>query len=241
MDRKKIATCILCLPALILLWLPPALANAGPPPTIDLILQGRIPDDLTIVAVLADGSELEGRASYTAWERRDTFYKPYDVQTPIVALRVRAGGETYDLDVTQFLGYSNLLTLDLNTRVITQGENPLRAALLIGIRLLLTLLIEGALFWLVGYKQKCSYIVFLVINLITQGILNAMVHFVHTPLGYEIFILWLGEVVVFIAEMIAFPLLLRERGKGRAVLYAFLANVASLILGMILLTNLPVL
>ena len=49
-----------------------------------------------------------------------------------------------------------------------------------------------------------------------------------------------GELVILIVEMIAFLKLVREHKKSRTALYTVVANAASLVLGGLLITYLPV-
>ena len=81
--------------------------------------------------------------------------------------------------------------------------------------------------------------VFLAINLITQGGLNVML--TGSGLGpYWRIGFMFGEAVVLIAEIAAFLAFIKEFRKRRAVLYAIAANASSLVIGGLLITNLPV-
>jgi hypothetical protein len=105
----------------------------------------------------------------------------------------------------------------------------------------LTLLIEGIVFWLFRFKQKRSWIMFFAINLITQGALNTWLNSGGSPMpSYLIFSLIVGEFFVFITEMIALPILIKEHKKSYILAYAFLANLISLIVGGYIITVLPV-
>lgn len=134
---------------------------------------------------------------------------------------------------------NNLLTLDLDGGVLKDGAYPGRYALIVAIRVISTLLMEGVIFWLFGYRAKRSWVCFLIINLITQAGVNIALYGANLN-SYVVLGFILVEVFVFIAEMTVFPLTLREDGKGRAVLYAFTANAVSLIGGVVLNGNLPV-
>jgi hypothetical protein len=58
--------------------------------------------------------------------------------------------------------------------------------------------------------------------------------------GYLIISLLFGEILVFLAELIAFPILVKEHKTFRIVACIFLANVVSLIAGGYIITVLPV-
>jgi hypothetical protein len=58
--------------------------------------------------------------------------------------------------------------------------------------------------------------------------------------SYLIFSLIFGEFFVFAAEMISFPLFIKEYKKSHSLSYAFIANLVSLIAGSVIITILPV-
>lgn len=143
------------------------------------------------------------------------------------------------LPESSFSQYNNLLTLNVENQSITEGQSPARLFLLISMRVILTLIIEGLIFFAFRYRNKMNWIAFIVINLITQGILNALL--TGPNLGsYWIFGFVFYEIIIFIAEIIAFALILKGHKKSRAVVYALTANFASLILGGVLISYLPI-
>ena len=112
------------------------------------------------------------------------------------------------------------------------GAYPFRGILIILFQLLLTLLFEGIIFWLFNYRQKKSWIIFLCVNLVTQGVLNIGLNSNYwISSGYLIFLLIIGEIFVFISEMITFPILIKEHGKIRSLAYAIIGNFISLFVG----------
>ena len=138
-----------------------------------------------------------------------------------------------------FRTYSNILTLDMESETLTMGQAPLRVPALVAMRVLLTMLIEGIIFLLFGFRQKRSWLVFTEVNLITQAGLNAML--TGPDLGnYWIYGYLFVEIVVLAAELIAFLNLVKEFRKGRVALYVITANIASLIIGGMVITYLPV-
>lgn len=163
-------------------------------------------------------------------------------------LLVDTGRETYSIPVDPegFSTYDNLVTLDLLGRRLIYGQPWWRQPLLVVLRVGLTLLLEGAVFYLWGYRQRRSWLVFLVVNLITQGAVNVLVQ-VLFPAAVEAYRgMVLGmffytpiEIGVLLVEMLAFGLLLKEQRKRRAVGYAALANLVSWALGGWLILSLP--
>jgi hypothetical protein len=109
------------------------------------------------------------------------------------------------------------------------------------LRILLTLAIEACVFWLFGYRDKRSWIAFLVINLITQASVNIWLISGFDPLGsYLVLMLIFAEILVFIFELIAFLIVIKEHGKLRTAGYVMAANLLSLVAGGYLITVLPV-
>jgi hypothetical protein len=143
------------------------------------------------------------------------------------------------LPTETFKTYNNLLTLNIDAETLIIGQSPLRVPILIAMRVVLTLFIEGIVFYLFGYRKKRSWLIFFAINLITQGGLNAMIT------GPGIGSYWMigfifVEIVILIVEMILFISLVKEHKKSRAAIYTIIANLASLVLGGILISYLPV-
>jgi hypothetical protein len=137
--------------------------------------------------------------------------------------------------------YKNIVTLDLSDQKFIKGKYPFRSVILVSMRLLLTLLIEGIIFYLFRYRKRQSWLVFLGINLITQGMLNIWLNSVSSLMtNYLIITLIIGEIFVFIAEMMAFPIFIKEHRKRRIIIFVMVANLLSLIAGGYIIELLPV-
>lgn len=97
-----------------------------------------------------------------------------------------------------------------------------------------TLLIEVGLLALMMYKSWSSYKLILIVNLITQSLLHIgiILGSLFGSLFGGIFAFIIGELFVFILEIIIFGKFLKEQSKLRAILYALLANIASLVIGL---------
>ncbi len=103
--------------------------------------------------------------------------------------------------------------------------------------LLGTLLLEGVILWAFGYAWRKNWKPFLIVNLVTQ---LGMTAFTGTTLifsgelsAYIVFIL--AELVIFAVEAVAYALLLRDRSRVRAILYAIVANLVSACFGWLLI------
>lgn len=229
-------------------------ANSAEPP-IFIIIAENVPDDF-FMSLIIDEKEINGNKRVVAWETYYSFerYKITDVlgeffdwKTPgKISLKVTASGESFEINISSadaLHSYDNIYTLNLNNRTLNPGILLVRSVILVGLRVLLTLIIEGIIFFAFKYRKKRSWVSFFVINLLTQGALNIILNIQANPLTanfYVVFGLFLMEIVITIAEAAAFSFVLSEHKIRHAILYALIANTASFILGGILLSYLPV-
>ncbi|MBO4933333.1 MAG: hypothetical protein J6I42_14265 [Clostridia bacterium] len=151
---------------------------------------------------------------------------------------------TVDAPYTLMKYYNGLAKINLDpaagTVTFDTTYMPVRNVLLVLLRVSVTLVTEGIIFFLMRYRTRRSWLVFLGANLVTQTILNiTLTGYMPEPLGYWEFGYAFGEVLIFLAEAIVFALLLREQPKIKAVLTAVIANAFSLSLGIALFTYLP--
>lgn len=217
-----------------------ALANSAEPPSL-IILVNNPPEDLSIV-LISNENQPEATFRRVAWEGYYVFYSRHMHSNGEYTFKVTTNGESFECTLGGVLKYyNNVATLDLPSHQLKMGKYPFRSVLLVSIRLLLTLLIEGIIFWLFKFREKRSWLIFLVVNLITQGSLNIWLNSgSYLMQSYLILNLIAGEIYVFAAEMIVFPVLIKEHGKGRILTYAFISNLISLILGGYIISVLPV-
>ena len=241
MGGKRLLAMLIVL--LIVLPLPmTAYANSAEPPGMIILVSGG-PEDLRLTLEFPD-PQMETHRTYQirkAWERRYQFYYHVDMESLEAAvLRVESGDKcfTCPLPAGVDTGYKNILTLDYYAETLTLGQSPWRQPLLTAMRIILTLAVEGFVFWLFRYQQKRSWIVFIAMNLLTQGWLNIVVNSYAFAGGYWVIMFGLMEFCIFAVEMIALPFLLEEK-SGLSVLYALVANALSLLAGIFLLGQLP--
>lgn len=222
-----------------------AFANSAEPPSLTFIVSFP-PDDLLLSIRFADGSTTDAVPfrENKAWESYYHFYHWMDA--PIgqmldgATLIVQSSELSFEclLPETTFRQYNNLLTLNIKNQSIAIGQSLARLLLLFSMRMIFTLLIEGAIFFAFGYRKKTSWITFIVINFITQGALNALLN--GPNLGsYWIIGFVFYEIIIVIIEAIAFSSILKEQPR-RAVVYALTANIASLVLGGMMISALPI-
>lgn len=252
MKQKKSLSLLLALSLLLCLLCPQAaLANSGEPPCFTVLVLNA-PEDLSVSLVLGDETvepvllkqDTQAWESYyrfyygmSGWEREDEEEGLTDA-----ALLVETGETEYTcaLPAAAFDYYNNLLTLDVEEQTLAQGQPVWRQPLLVGLRIVLTLVLEGLVFFLFGYRSRRSWAIFLAVNLVTQILLNMAIVSAALSGGYWLFLYGFGELLIFAAEIAAFTLTLKEQGRGRAAACALSANAVSLLAGGWVLANLPV-
>ena len=234
---KKFWLLLVVLTLSLMVFTPVCSGNLAEPPSI-LIIVTAAPEDMEII--LGDGI-IKANREDKAFESYFTFYS-HELRSSNYMLTVTTGDISFEIRLDEPpQSYNNIYTLDLKTRTLKHGEAWGRSVSLILLRLLLTLLIEAVIFYLFGYRSKKSWLVFLAVNVVTQGILNIWLGVAFIPLNnYMIFALILGEILVLFIELIVFLIFIKERHRLLTAAFVILANLASLLLGGLLIKLLPV-
>jgi hypothetical protein len=237
LNRKNILLCIFLSILILFAATDICSANAAEPPSI-IIIVPNAPQDLEITIGTTEASRTE-----KSLESYFSFYS-YSFQADVYTLTVTDGEETFEITTAAPLDkYNNIYTLDLAGRTLTAGELPSRNIILVTVRVLLTLLLEAMVFFLFGYRQKVSWIIFLSVNLVTQGALFIWLNSLsYTPLTgsfYIILTMIFAEILILIIEMAIFLIFIKEHRRLRTAGYVLAANLLSLILGGYLITVLP--
>ncbi len=238
--KKRIFVLIL---AVILCALIPlsASANSAEPPCFTIMVINP-PEELELF-IEADGELIKLGCQRRGWESYYRFFyhmAPSLTEENSAKILAKYENESFYFEVEDFKRYSNnLYTLDMDKRAAKSGQPLWRGTALVAMRVGLTLLIEGIIFFLFGYRKRISWIIFVAVNLLTQIFINILISGPVTS-GYVLLGFFLMEIVVFIVEMIIFPLLLREKKWYISLIHAFTANAASLVLGSIIISNLPI-
>lgn len=236
---KRIIIFILLISALLI----PISANSAEPPLLNVIVT-LPPDDLKLFIEYYDGtqtvtvelykSETYGEAYFTLFRHEINGY-----ENAVLIIQSNEKSFTIPIDKSYLLSYDTTITLDFKNETISDGHSLTRSIILVSLRVGLTLIIEGLILFAFGYRKKSSWIMFLILNILTQGFLNMMLSnsllSVYVILSY-VFL----EFIVYFIEMIACMCLLKEHGMPRAIFYSLAANTASLILGGILIICLPI-
>ena len=135
----------------------------------------------------------------------------------------------------------------MTSRRLLYGEPWWRQPLLVFLRVALTLLLEGIVFFLFGYRQKRSWILFFLANGLTQLFVNLLLLNFVGALGnlysakLAFWFLYLPmEILVILLELFLFCPMLKEKKRWNAVLYTIAANLCSWLLGGALLAYLPI-
>lgn len=215
---------------------PTCYANSAEPPSL-IIIVPNAPDDLEIYIGSSDFMNKTDKiieTYYTYYDRNLRSNQQY-------SLHVTSGDGTFEFVFREQLKeYNNIFTLDLQNQTLTPGKTISRSIRLVALRIALTLLIEALVFLFFGYRKLKSWIAFLLINLLTQGALNIWLNGFNPLDGYLIAVLIFGEFLVFMVEIAAFSLLVKEHRSLRTISYVLLANLLSLIVGGYVITILPI-
>ncbi len=239
--KKTVIVCllVLCIFSLAV----PAFANSAEPPTL-IIFATNIPEDAVLTLVTEDGQTHQLRQLHREnrlWESIYRLWFPWDVEgIENSQLLVTVGEDSFLCAIPREEGrsYRTALTLDFANQTLTLGQNPWRQPLLTALRIVLTLLTEGIVFYLFGFREMRSWIAFLIINLLTQGWLNIQVNSYYLG-GYWPLSFAAIEFVVFLVEFAAVPLAVKEHKYWRKAIFSLVANAVSLALGIYLIGNLP--
>ncbi len=121
---------------------------------------------------------------------------------------------------------------------VTYGSDPLvaqeeshlgRVFLESLLRVAVTIAVELFLAYLFGYREKKQLLTIGIVNIVTQMILNAFLVFCDYFGGALMWMIMfpIGEIIVFVIELIVYLFTIGKGKKGKAFLYTLLANAAS--------------
>lgn len=234
---KKLKTVLFLMTAFIFSMLSPVrvYANSAKPPSLTIIVCNA-PMDLKMY--MSDGiNKIEIRKVRNMGDPLFRFYGSDIIGNNIILC---SEGNTIEITLPEdtFSSYDDYATLDYKTLKITLGQPVWRTPLIIFCRVLFTLAAEGIIFYILSFRQKRDWLVFFCVNILTQTFLNLCI--VSPQFGtYEMFLLMVLEPLIFIAEIIAFCILLKKYPKIKIVGYTVAANLASLVAGGIAIALLP--
>lgn len=204
--------------------------NSAEPPSI-LIIVPNAPNDLEI-GVEDEGTYTKARKIDKTFEKHYTFYVRELPKTSEYKFAISGSDIYFEISLDKpRQSYSNIYTLNLESQTLTLGKSLSRSIFLVSLRIIFTLIIEGLVFWLFGFRSKGSWMAFLIINLITQGLLNIWINSFSPIIGYLFIALIFAEIIIVISETIAFAMFTKERSKATTIAYVFVANILSFIVG----------
>ena len=167
---------IVLITLLIVLFPVDTFANSAEPPGLTVIVSNP-PADLSLFIRFSDAQEAAPVLLSKERKGWEAYFRFFYHMSPLknknlegAVLIVQSSEKSFEclLPASTFDMYNNLLTLDFQQDSIKIGQFPLRVPLLVSMRVILTLIIEGSVFFLFGYRKKASWAAFLAINLITQ-------------------------------------------------------------------------
>ena len=145
-------------------------------------------------------------------------------------------GEPWVSDVLERTVLQSSVTVDYEAKTVTVPPVWTAYAVQLLTTLVTTLVMEGIVLALFGFgRQRRNWLVFLLVNLVTQSGLalwTARTFLLHGLGGWSALSLIPAELVIFPVEMIAYALLLRGQPRSRAAAYGFVANLFSAVLGL---------
>lgn len=234
---KKCLSVILITIVLLMNIVNVSYGNSTEPPSIMIIVQNA-PKDLEI-SIGKDNSFTKAKEIDKVLEKYYVFYYREIKEASKCTLNVKTDNLTYEIDFKMPLHiYRNIYTLNLGSQTLTPGKSISRSITLVSMRVILTLIIEGGVFYLFGFRDRNSWIIFLIINLITQGALNIWINGLFPIQTYWFIGLIALEILIVIVEGIVILSCIKEHRKNK-LLFVISANFLSLVVGGYILTVLP--
>jgi hypothetical protein len=185
--------------------------------------------------------------STRGWETYFDYYYSkmkgrYDEDFHAAVLVVQS--EKYNFEVRiprdpQMRMYKRYMTLNLKAETLTFGEPVWRKPLYVIAHLLIALALKGIVIYLLGLRYKNTWIIFLIINLISQTWLS--VYLADAFFGsYPLFFFYLAIAIFTLGEAFVVWITVDEIRRGTtAFLYVFLINIVSIFVGNLLLPHFP--
>lgn len=149
-------------------------------------------------------------------------------------LAVTKSGQIFCSEPLTRRAYQVSVTLDWSAGTVSMAPVWQRYVLQFLATFVPTILIEGVFLWLLGLWSRRNVLVFLLVNLLTQGGLSLWfsIEATQRAIDYWYFRMLIpAELVVLAVEIILYRRFLQEPSDGRAITYAVEANLASAILG----------
>jgi len=219
---------------------PVAFANSAEPPAVMIIIEGAT-DETQVALVSGDKRYVAKHVTDKVFEKQYAFYY-HEIIWPWnekMHLEVISGDEQLDFDFPNAMDqYRNLYTVNLKSGNLLEGVTFWRQIKWVLRRVSVTIAIEALVFLAFGYRERRTFIIFLVMNLITQGYLNVTLSGIGMG-AYVLLGLIVLEILVLITELIIGLIAIREHKRWRTALCIFVCNVVSFFVGGAMLMMLP--
>ncbi len=237
------------------LFLPISALAASGEDTFLTILVNCAPEEAVFELHFPDNAEL-GTITMVREDRAwETYFRVYFVKGLIkwrrglpkgTELVVKNGEESFTMTFPDGLHTSEntVLRLNLETKKLEEGVPPFRSALLVALRVGATLLLQVLAFFLLGYRERRSWLIFLAAAVVSQAVLAGFIMVGASTLTSD-YVLWalvglcLAEVFITVVQTILFSVKLWERRERRAVISAVVCNVITLAVGAVDVLLLP--
>lgn len=183
-----------------------------------------------------------------------TYYPPYTFK---ILLYYPESGNYVVSETYERYAFDSYFTVDLEEMKISEGtETSVMVAkesynytweiISLVVRIIATILIEIAIAYVFWYKNKMQIRFIMIVNLITQVILNVALNVVNYRSGFLAFCLaYVGyELIVLLIEVLIYQKALprwdaKKRWRYLPALYALIANVASCVIGFLIVKWIP--
>lgn len=240
MDRKKRFAALLLTMAMVFtvpafaagVYHAPVITVVAPFAPGDLEVSVRIVKKDAVIPVVLESQRRGWEMQYML--RREAVYgittwygNAYDFQDAVMI--AESGGETKTIPIPAELlserGGEDYFTLNWRTGRLT-ALSKWRAPALLLMWSLIAMAAEGLVFYLYGYRSKRSWIVFFLLNLVTQSAHHMLVSGINVSANrIKVYVLFIP--VLFLVEMLAYVMLVDERSRDRTVSFAVVGNLAS--------------
>lgn len=169
------------------------------------------------------------------------YFSYFGVPDTVKVIAVTEDGTVYVSNTLKKTEYQAEYTLDFSTfALVCEGNSAIRYLSQFLSTFIPTVIIELIVLLLFGFSVKKNILSFLTVNFATQIILTIVYAFFYPSMGtffINFAVLPFAELGVIAVEATAYAFLLKDKGKGRRVAYAIVANLCSWI-GYSLLTAL---
>lgn len=137
------------------------------------------------------------------------------------------------------MAYRNIYSLDYENKQLKSGESMIRSIKMVGVRVIITILIEGLIFYLFGFRDRRSWKIFFLVNIVSQAGINIWINSLNTLSAYSLTMAYIFmELLVVVLEPIAYMRFLKEASRLKVLSFGLVSNLASLYMGAKLIARL---